>query len=110
MHTHLTPVEPVIQNPRSPPENTLDMHSACKHARGMASTIQIRNVPENVHRRLKARAALDGLSLSEFMLREARRVASHPTPAELRARLEALPEHADIAISAADVIRAERRS
>ncbi|CAN5252412.1 hypothetical protein BH20ACT9_BH20ACT9_20970 [soil metagenome] len=37
--------------------------------------IQIRNVPDDVHRRLKARAAHAGLSLSDFLLREATQMA-----------------------------------
>ena len=38
----------------------------------MSTMIQIRNVPDAVHRRLKAQAALEGLSLSEYLLREVR--------------------------------------
>jgi len=49
--------------------------------------IQIRNVPTELHRRLKARAALEGMSLSEYLLREIRQVAERPSPAELRERL-----------------------
>ena len=53
----------------------------------MSKMIQIRNVPDALHRRLKARAALDGLSLSDFLLREARRAAERPDLDELRRRL-----------------------
>ena len=88
----------------------IDMQTACTHTGRMASTIQIRNVPEDVHRRLRAKAALEGLSLSEYMLREATRVADHPTMAELRARLDALPKHPGVNVSAAEVIREERAS
>lgn len=49
--------------------------------------IQLRHVPEDLHRKLKARAALEGLSLSEYLVREVRRMAERPTVAELRARL-----------------------
>lgn len=56
----------------------------------METTIQIRHVSPAVHRRLKSRAALKGLSLSEFMLREAERIARQPTVEEIRARLAAL--------------------
>ncbi|MFP5253838.1 MAG: FitA-like ribbon-helix-helix domain-containing protein [Actinomycetes bacterium] len=45
--------------------------------------IQIRNVPEDVHRRLKARAAMEGLSLSELALAELRRSLERPTRREL---------------------------
>jgi len=54
----------------------------------MSPMIQIRNVPDDLHRQLKARAALEGLSLSDFLLREARRVAERPTLTELQRRLE----------------------
>lgn len=54
----------------------------------MARMIQIRNVPESLHRTLKARAATEGLSLSDFLLREIRKTAERPTPDELRARVE----------------------
>jgi plasmid stability protein len=54
----------------------------------MAIMIQIRNVPDDLHRQLKARAALEGMSLSVFLLREARRIAVRPTMAELRRRVQ----------------------
>jgi plasmid stability protein len=49
--------------------------------------IQLRDVPDALHRKLKARAALEGLSLSDFLLREVRKVAERPTLSELQARL-----------------------
>lgn len=54
----------------------------------MSAMIQIRNVPDPLHRRLKARAALAGMSLSDYLLREIQLVAERPTLDELRARLE----------------------
>ncbi|MFT4034550.1 MAG: hypothetical protein QM679_03130 [Patulibacter sp.] len=51
--------------------------------------LQIRNVPDEIHRTLKARAALAGSSLSDYLLREVTRVASTPTPEELDARIQA---------------------
>ncbi len=51
--------------------------------------IQIRNVPDEVHRTLKARAAAQGTSLSDYILREVTRVARTPTPAELDDRIRA---------------------
>ena len=53
----------------------------------MSKMIQLRHVPDDLHRKLKARAAMQGLSLSEFLLREVRQLAERPTIAELRARL-----------------------
>ena len=49
--------------------------------------VQIRNVPEPVHRKLKARAALAGMSLSDYLLAELRRTAERPTRTELLERL-----------------------
>ncbi len=51
--------------------------------------IQIRDVPEDVHRTLKARAAATGTSLSEYVRREITRVARTPTPEELDERIRA---------------------
>ena len=53
--------------------------------------IQIRNVPPELHRKLKERAAREGVSLSELLLRVAEREAARPTFAEMVARLQALP-------------------
>lgn len=69
--------------------------------------IQIRNVPGPLHRKLKARAALAGVSLSEYLLREIRRAADHPTREELRERLAARSRTAP-GEGAADAVRAER--
>lgn len=49
--------------------------------------IQIRDVPEDVHRTLKARAAAQGTSLSDYVLKEVTRVARIPTPEELDERI-----------------------
>jgi len=73
----------------------------------MSAMIQIRNVPEPLHRKLKARAAMAGMSLSDFLLREISHVAELPTAEELRARLAALPP-VKPSISAAQAVREER--
>jgi plasmid stability protein len=49
--------------------------------------IQIRNVPESIHRTLKARAAARGTSLSDYVLEEVTRLAQTPTPEELDERI-----------------------
>jgi plasmid stability protein len=49
--------------------------------------IQIRNVPEDLHRKLKARAAEAGLTLSDYLLREAERAAERPTIEQLTAQV-----------------------
>lgn len=69
--------------------------------------VQIRNVPDDVHRRLKARAALEGRSLSEFALAELRRSLERPTRSELLDRVRDR-ERAAVSESAVDAVRAER--
>ena len=69
--------------------------------------IQIRNVPEPLHRQLKSRAALAGMSLTDFLLREIRQVAERPTLAELQARL-AGRQGVTPSVAPAEAIRAER--
>src|SRR2546425_12261713 len=53
----------------------------------MPTMLQVRNVPDTIHRRLKARAALAGMSLSDYVLAELRRSVERPTRAELLERL-----------------------
>ncbi|HUO16581.1 MAG TPA: hypothetical protein VMX38_16455 [Verrucomicrobiae bacterium] len=53
----------------------------------MSKMIQLRNVPDGLHRSLKARAALAGMSLSDYLLAEIKEIAEKPTLAELRDRL-----------------------
>jgi plasmid stability protein len=53
----------------------------------MPKMIQLRNVPDALHRSLKARAAMAGMSLSDYLLTEIREIAERPTLAELRDRL-----------------------
>lgn len=69
--------------------------------------IQIRNVPDQLHRQVKARAALAGLSMSDYLLREIEKMVARPTRDELLARLAALPP-VDLDPPAAEVIRSER--
>ena len=69
--------------------------------------IQVRNVPDGLHRTLKARAAMAGMSLSDFLLAEIRGLAERPSIAELRERLHRR-SRVEAGISAADAIRRER--
>jgi len=73
----------------------------------MTLMIQIRNVPEALHRRIKSRAALSGMSLSDYLLGEIRQIAERPTLDELRARLERYPEVTPT-VAPAEAVRAER--
>jgi len=71
--------------------------------------VQIRNVPDEVHRTLKSRAALAGMSLSEYALAELRRAAERPTREEILARIAARPP-SRLRRSPAAAVRAERDS
>jgi antitoxin FitA len=53
----------------------------------MQKMIQLRNVPDPLHRKLKARAAMAGMSLSDYLLAEIKDIADRPTLTELRNRL-----------------------
>ncbi|HDO52310.1 MAG TPA: hypothetical protein ENH05_06185 [Rhizobiales bacterium] len=75
----------------------------------MSMMIQIRNVPNELHRRLKARAALAGMTLSDYLLKEIRAAAERPTLEELRARLERRPAVTP-SVSPAQAVRTERDS
>jgi len=82
---------------------------ACKYTVRMSVMVQIRNMPPELHRELKSRAALAGMSLSEFLLRELRRAAERPTVDEMRKRL-ASRQRVQPPISTAAAVRAERKS
>jgi len=69
--------------------------------------IQVRNVPDSVHRTLKAQAALAGMSLSDFLLAEIRQIAERPTLAELRERMRRRSRVRG-PVSAAEAVRWER--
>ena len=56
----------------------------------MSIMIQIRNVPDELHRKLKVRAAESGVTLSEWLLRDARRRAERHSDEEMRRRLAEL--------------------
>ena len=73
----------------------------------MAVMIQIRNVPERVHRVLKARSALLGKSLSDVILEELQAIAALPSPEELQQRLREVEGFA-MKRSSATLIRKER--
>ena len=75
----------------------------------MSKMIQLRNVPDTLHRSLKARAALAGMSLSDYLLTEIKEIAERPTLAELRERLhQRKPVTAPI--DSARLVRQEREA
>jgi plasmid stability protein len=73
----------------------------------MSKMVQIRNVPDGLHRLLKARAAMSGMSLSDYLLMELREIAERPTLAELQQRIESRAA-VKPPVSAAVWVRAER--
>ena len=77
-----------------------------QYAVNMSKMIQLRNVPDALHRGLKARAAMAGMSLSDYLLAEIKEIAERPTLAELRERLhKRKPVSAQI--DTADLVREE---
>jgi plasmid stability protein len=87
----------------------LDMRAACGHACDMSRMIQIRNVPDALHRKIKARAAQSGMTLSDYLLAEIERIAALPTRDEMLARLHARTR-VNLKTPAAEMIRRERES
>jgi antitoxin FitA len=75
----------------------------------MSKMIQLRNVPDALHRSLKARAAMAGQSLSDYLLAEIKEVAKRPTLAELRERLHRRKPVA-VEIDTARMVREERET
>ena len=73
----------------------------------MGAMVQIRNVPDALHRRLKSCSVLAGMSLSDYLLSEIRQVAERPTIDELRARLRSRTETSP-SVPPAEAVRAER--
>jgi antitoxin FitA len=71
-------------------------------------TLQIRNVPEDVHRRLKSRAALEGRSLSEYALFELVRALERPTRRELLDRVRGREPVEDVDV--VGILREEREA
>jgi len=71
--------------------------------------IQIRSVPEEVHRQLKARAALEGMSMSDYVLREIRKSLARPMRHEILSKLRSQPVR-KLRKRPADVIREGRDS
>jgi glutathione S-transferase len=82
------------------------MWDTCNHTGRMSTMIQIRHVPDELHRKLKSRAATAGMSLSDYLLAEIRRMAERPTLQEWLERV-AKRKPAD-AVSMDEVVRSIR--
>ena len=85
------------------------MAIASLHVKHMSKMIQLRNVPESLHRTLKSRAALEGMSLSDYLIAEIRRVAERPTMREVRASLRSRTTVTSD-LTSAEAVRFERDS
>jgi hypothetical protein len=75
----------------------------------MSKMIQLRNVPATLHRYLKARAAMAGMSLSDYLLAEIKEIAERPTMAEFRERLHQRKPVA-VELDTARLVREEREA
>jgi plasmid stability protein len=75
----------------------------------MSKMVQIRNVPDALHRKLKARAAMSGQTLSDYLLTAIDRLAARPTREEMLARLHSR-SRVTLKTPAATVVRQERES
>jgi antitoxin FitA len=75
----------------------------------MSKMIQLRNVPDPLHRTLKARAAMAGMSLSDYLLAEIKEIAARPTLSEMRERLQQ-QEPVSVPIDTARLVREEREA
>jgi plasmid stability protein len=73
----------------------------------MPKMIQLRHVPDDLHRKLKASAAIEGMSLSDYILREVRQFADKPTMKEMMERL-ARRKPVNLKPSPTEMIRALR--
>lgn len=73
----------------------------------MSRMIQLRNVPDTLHRTLKARAAMAGMSLSDYLLAEIREIAERPTLREMTERLQNR-KRVSVTIDTARLVREER--
>ncbi len=85
------------------------MCSTCDNVDYMSKMIQIRNVPDELHREAKARAARAGMTLSAYLLREIKQSLEAPDLEELLARI-ASRERINPSETPAEIIRAEREA
>jgi plasmid stability protein len=83
----------------------MNMLCTCEYVLHM-KMIQIRNVPESLHRALKERAAREGITLSELILRELPRISGKPTNEEVLARIKT--REPVRGLSGAEIIREAR--
>lgn len=85
------------------------MRSHGANVPSMSKMIQIRNVPDDLHRELKVRAARAGMTLTDYLLREITRVAERPSVEELLSKIRAQPP-VRLSETPAEAVRAEREA
>lgn len=73
----------------------------------LMATLQVKDVPDDLHRELRRRADLDGLSIRDYLLRLIRNDQQRPPKTEWLARLHQL-EPLDLGAPAADLVQADR--
>ena len=85
----------------------MNMRATCGTVANMSKMIQVRNVPDEVHATIKARAALAGHTLSDYILAQLTADAARPTDRELAQRVR---ERGTVWLreSFEDAVRAER--
>lgn len=85
------------------------MRYTCVHVARMSKMLQVRNVPDRLHRRLKERAARRGMTLSAYVLEELQAIADELPMDEWVESVRELPP-VRLTTSVADLIRQDRES
>lgn len=88
--------------------HALDMSGAPFNVLHMSKMIQIRNVPDDLHRQLKARAAAEGMTLSDYIKRELSLGSRRSTIREIAARTKLRPETGVNAERTVQILRESR--
>jgi plasmid stability protein len=83
------------------------MFVTCKYVISMSKMIQLRHVPDELHRKLKVRAAREGMTLSDYLIREVKLAAEQPTLEEILERISRR-SRVTLPVSPAEVVRQER--
>jgi plasmid stability protein len=86
----------------------VDMSGARDNVLHMSKMIQIRNVPDELHRQLKMRAAATGMSMSDYIKRELSLRARRVTIGEIAAETRALPPSGVTTAKTVEIIREMR--
>ncbi len=85
------------------------MFLTCIGVCNISVMIQIRHVPDEIHKNLKIRATKKGMSLSDYLLSELVKIVKRPTLEEILERIEAR-EPTNVQENSVDAVRAEREA